>query len=368
MKNPEATLARVLVVDSIPESAGLIELILRKYGGNEILRAKSVDEAIDLIASESPELILLDADLPGETALKFCRQIGKHDETNGIPIILFSDTKDRRKMVQAFDAGAVDFMFKPIYPMELAARARSHLLIKRQYDALQQKALEHKELVQVMCHDISGPVSASINLLEMSREEPEMLQQSIDLVIASLNKIMELTALVRKMRSFEDGKMDWKLVPVPLAESVQEALTTVQQRLKEKQIEVKVAVNPSLVVEAEPVSLVNSVLANLLTNAIKFSHPESSIEIKGAKKGDRIVLTIRDHGIGMPEKIRKNLFSINVPTSRPGTRNEQGTGFGMPLVQKFMRGYEGSIEITSKELRTHPDDPGTQVELSFAPA
>lgn len=365
MKNPESTLARVLVVDAVPESAGLIELILRKFGGNEILRAQSVNEAIALIASQEPELILLDADLPGETAFDFCREICRHAETQAIPVILFSDRKDRRHMVRGFEAGAVDFMFKPIYPMELAARARSHLLLKRQKDALERKAIEHRELVQVMCHDVGGPVSACVNILEMTRDDPDELQDAIDHVIAALQKVNELTNLVRKMRSFEDGKMEWNLMSLELHEAVTDALSILGQRLEEKQIELRVDIDENLSVLAEPVSLVNSVIANLLTNAIKFSHSGSVIEIAAREEGASIVLSIEDHGIGMPASIRDNLFNINVPTNRRGTADEPGTGYGMPLIRKFMTGYKGQIDVVTKDVDEFPDTSGTRIELTF---
>lgn len=365
MISPDKTLSRILVVDAVPESAGLIELILKKFGGNEVSRAGSIDEAIEQIAMNAPELVLLDADMPDNTALRFCAQIGKYERTRFIPVILFSEKKDRRLMIKGFESGAVDFMFKPIYPMELAARARTHLQLKRQKDETEQMAVEQKELVQVMCHDITGPVSASMNLLEMTRDDPEMLQEVVGDVIEALAKVNDMTDLVRKMRSLDEGKMKWELSPIPLKSALDDSLSVLRQRLKDKRITLRLEIDEKVSVLAEKVSLVNSVISNLLTNAIKFSPLEGVLEVSASLDGEQVVLQIRDHGIGMPESIRKNLFNINVPTSRPGTQNEPGTGFGMPLVKKFIAAYGGSIEITSKDIDEHPDDSGTCVKLTF---
>jgi signal transduction histidine kinase len=116
---------------------------------------------------------------------------------------------------------------------------------------------------------------------------------------------------------------------------------------------------------AERVSLVNSVVSNLLTNAIKFSNRGSSIEIDAHAETDEVILRIQDHGIGMPESLQKNLFNLKVPTGRQGTNGEPGTGFGMPLVDKFVKGYGGSMRIHSVDINDSPDESGTRIELTF---
>ena len=112
-------------------------------------------------------------------------------------------------------------------------------------------------------------------------------------------------------------------------------------------------------------SLSNNVLANLISNAIKFSQPGGEIQLSIKDEGDRTHLIVRDHGVGMPEKVKVDLFRPDKSTSRPGTSGERGTGFGMPLVKSYLALYGASIDVDSKDISNHPDDHGTTFNLTF---
>ncbi len=114
-------------------------------------------------------------------------------------------------------------------------------------------------------------------------------------------------------------------------------------------------------------SFINSVILNILTNAIKFSPGGSTVNIFGEKSGSSILLRVCDRGIGMPENILQKIFSLGHATSRPGTDKEEGTGFGMPLVKKFIDIYGGSIVVESVEGSRDQDNSGTTVTISLKP-
>ena len=97
---------------------------------------------------------------------------------------------------------------------------------------------------------------------------------------------------------------------------------------------------------------------NILTNALKFSHPQSKILIRADRKEDGLRLSVRDFGIGIPPDLLQDLFDITKATSRAGTGGESGTGFGMPLMKRFINSYGGRIEIHSRE---KTEDHGTEV-------
>ena len=81
--------------------------------------------------------------------------------------------------------------------------------------------------------------------------------------------------------------------------------------------------------------------------------------------GDYAAISIRDFGVGMSERLLGDLFDLNKKTSRPGTEKESGTGFGMPLIKKFMTAYGGSIAIESTEESANAGDHGTEVRLKL---
>ncbi len=107
----------------------------------------------------------------------------------------------------------------------------------------------------------------------------------------------------------------------------------------------------------------------MLTNAIKFSEPHSTVSIRSQTEPDGAVqCIITDQGIGIPEPLLRTLFEPNAQTSRPGTGGEMGTGFGMPLIKHVIESFGASIRVESRDRETFPDRHGTTVILSLRPA
>ena len=164
---------------------------------------------------------------------------------------------------------------------------------------------------------------------------------------------------VKKMKSLEEGKQEIHLEPIHLQDSIQIGIRLFEQNLSNKNLDVEISISPKFCVLVEDATFIHSVFNNLFTNAMKFSFPNSKIKITAYEKNKFICLSIRDYGIGIPENILKNIFSFTHPTSRPGTIGENGTGYGMPLVKKFIETYGGKIEIHSSET----EDRGTEIIL-----
>jgi signal transduction histidine kinase len=172
---------------------------------------------------------------------------------------------------------------------------------------------------------------------------------------------------VRKMQALESGKLALEISGHGLAELVQESLAVLDERLRKKGLTTRIEIDSALRVQVEKTSFVNSVVNNLITNAIKFSPRDGSIELSARLvDGVEVLLRIRDHGIGMPAELRENVFSETGHTSRRGTDGEEGTGFGMPLVKKFVVAYGGEISVESSEAPAA--DPGTCVSIHLRAA
>ncbi len=365
MKSDSPEITRVLVVDEVPETANVIELILRKSCQCEVSLTSHPSKAMPLIATGGVDLVLCEAFSGTDFSLNLCRKLKASEEFQHVPVILYSGIHDRQSMLKGFDAGAVDYLFKPLFPMELAARVKSHFQLKRQTDLTIQKVIEQQELIQIMCHDIPGPVGASLTLLELAQENPDLVPECLESVISALKKAMDLSDLVRQLQAIEDGKRDWTLEPLNLREAVADATSIFKERLERKDLRIDLTIDPEISVQVERISFINSVLANLLSNSIKFSPSGSVITCSTRTEGNNVVFVVSDPGIGMPQSIMDNLFKLGVPTNRVGTNNETGTGYGLPLVKKFVESYNGEIRVFSKHIDEHPSNHGTRIELTL---
>jgi class 3 adenylate cyclase/CheY-like chemotaxis protein len=138
---PEAAVgspARVLVVDDTPANVKLLEDLL-SFHGYEVEAAADGPEALALVRDHMPDLVLLDVLMPGMSGYDVCRAIRSDPALAMLPVVMITALEDREERVKGIEAGADDFLSKPINPPELLARVRSLLRIRRLYETVQRQ-------------------------------------------------------------------------------------------------------------------------------------------------------------------------------------------------------------------------------------
>jgi adenylate cyclase len=135
---PESA-GRVLVVDDTPANVKLLEDLLG-FHGYDVHVARSGEEALDAARDIAPELMLLDVLMPGLSGYDVCRAIRADPAFAMLPVVMITALEDREARVRGLEAGADDFLAKPVNPPELLARVRSLLRIRRLYDMVQRQA------------------------------------------------------------------------------------------------------------------------------------------------------------------------------------------------------------------------------------
>lgn len=222
-------------------------------------------------------------------------------------------------------------------------------------------------LVSLLTHDVANPLTGLLGILSLLEHRFQGADHEYFLrMFSCASDIQAIVENVRLLRATANGKISLRLTPVDLIEYLDRTIAVLKGRLQEKGIELvktyELTSGSAIRVTAEPVSLQFSVLQNILSNAIKFSHPGSRIVVSIEPCAGRVLLIVRDHGVGIPSAMLPHLFEPATVTTRAGTRGERGTGFGLPLVKMFVERYGGSIAISSRE---SGDDAGTQVVLNL---
>ncbi|MEA1897929.1 MAG: HAMP domain-containing sensor histidine kinase [Bacteroidota bacterium] len=128
-------------------------------------------------------------------------------------------------------------------------------------------------------------------------------------------------------------------------------ISSLQEQFKEaldaKKIEIEILVEDDLEVLADRYML-ESIVKNLINNAVKFTPEEGKIEIDAVAGKNNVLLSIRDTGIGIPEESLKDVFSVGANIHSSGTNNEKGSGFGLILCKELIRRNGGNIFVKSK--------------------
>lgn len=156
------TSERILLVDDKPQNRRLLEGMLAPYG-YDLRSAGSGDEALRAIATDAPDLILLDVVMPGMSGYDVARSVRAADATRAIPIVMVTANPEQDK-IAAIECGADDFIIEPIDKQELLARIRSLLRMKAYHDTVQQQASELTELNRTLQQRVAAQVVEILTL------------------------------------------------------------------------------------------------------------------------------------------------------------------------------------------------------------
>jgi len=352
----------LLIVDDSPENLFLLRRIL-KTTGYIIIEAEDGQQALEAVENNSIDLILLDVMMPGIDGFEVCRRIRADQSYENMPIIFLTAKNDPESISLGLQLGGDDYLSKPFHMKELVARVRNHLAHRLTKKKLEESNVSQLALLHILSHDLANPLSSIISLSEVIESAPELSTEFNPRIRDLAENSLELVGLVRQMRSLESKGLDLQAIQV--SEAVNRCIGFNQDRAKAKGVALMVEEIPAeLKVYAEMTSLVNTVLSNLITNAIKFSNSGSMIKVHVDGVEDQVRVRIVDQGIGMSERLLSQIFDVTKKTSRTGTAEERGTGFGMPLVRQFMSYYGGTITVESGDGDSH----GTTVTLKFQQA
>ncbi len=205
--------SRILVVDDEPVNVEILqEMLSDDY---ETVSAYSGNEALDMVEKTSPDLILLDIMMPGINGYEVCRQLKGKEKTMSIPVVMVTALKEREDRIKAIEAGADDFLSKPVDMHELNARVKSLLRVKQYYDALMQeqnKLLIFKSVLNSM-DDCVIITNMSGDIKNVNPAFEKKFGYSLDEVSGkhiSLIKHSESSLALDKDSLIQDTKHEWK--------------------------------------------------------------------------------------------------------------------------------------------------------------
>jgi signal transduction histidine kinase len=165
-------------------------------------------------------------------------------------------------------------------------------------------------------------------------------------IYQSTNNIFRLLQNLLEWSRTQTGRMNFSPAIVEYQRLLDNSLNVLKALADQKNIVIKTGNDPELKIFADPF-MIETVLRNLINNAIKFTPEGGQIEVSAKKADGQVVVSVSDTGIGISEEETQNLFRIDSKVKRKGTNNEEGTGLGLILCHEFVSRHHGKIWVES---------------------
>jgi signal transduction histidine kinase len=360
-----SAVSSILVVDDEPNNFDVIEAFL----DNDRLvlhYAANGKDAIAGLDNCQPDLILLDVMMPELDGIEVCRLIKASSKWHTVPIIMITALDSKTDLANCLNAGADDFLSKPVNRLELQARVNSMLRIKQQYDRIQSLSSVRANTINIledtlnelrgslatkMSHELNTPLNGIIGTIDLLKEdldnlEMDEIREMLGWADESAHRLERLTKkfltyleLEVSATSRPNLKSNYTKFEKILVESKLRAIANQMQRGDDLEMELEDA---EICISEEHLV---TILQELFDNAVKFSSQGTPIRVTGQVGKGGFNLSVQDFGRGMN----------NEQISRIGAfmqferqfYEQQGVGLGLKIVKKIVELAKGRFSITS---------------------
>ncbi|MGH7595820.1 MAG: ATP-binding response regulator [bacterium] len=398
----------ILLVDDQPGKLLSYEAVLTDLGEN-LVSARSGREALQCLLKQEFALILLDVIMPEIDGFEAASLIRQHPRLKQTPIIfvtaLSASDMDRLK---GYELGAVDFVFAPIVPeilrakaavfvelyrkrqelqslnraliatnaamvAEIAERRRIEVSVQEERASLARRVDERTaelreaneklaraarlkdEFLAGMSHELRTPLNTILGMREALQEQVygflnEKQHSALGNIEESGRHLLELINDILDLSKIEAGKLELEISSVSIEETCQASLRFISHLAQRKQLQVVASIDGTVTAVRADARQLKQILVNLLSNAVKFT-PEGGLiglEVVVNARQDAVQFTVWDKGIGIASEDLKHLFEPFVQLDSNITGKYPGTGLGLALVQRLVDLHGGSISVESE--------------------
>jgi DNA-binding response OmpR family regulator len=360
-----------MVVDDQPVNVKLLERKLTKAGLN-VISAFSGQECLEKVLSHKPQVILLDVIMPDMDGITTCRELKKSTISQDIPVIFITARNSKEGKIEGLDAGAADYITKPIDLDETLARVQTQLRIrenhnknleleKRLADARQNAAVGH--ITEGIAHNLNnllGVISGYLDLLKRAPDKQDRVIRSSDMIGKAVQRMVKIVQQLSTIASNEVSNLS----TVDLKTILNNSLLRFHNTYR---------IEPPIKVENETpedfsfetnIEGFEDCLSRILINAYE-SYPD---EVTAAQRNiiihlslseefgqKRLLIEIQDHGKGIDPEVEEHMFEPFV-----SGHSTVGRGLGLTVSRHIIRSLGGDLRLVA-----NTKDTGTTAMISL---
>jgi CheY-like chemotaxis protein len=339
----------MLLVDDTADNLHVLANVFK--GQYRIKAAHNGEKALALCCSDNPpDLVLLDVMMPGMDGFEVARRMREHPNAESVPIIFVTALTDDGSRLQGMELGAVDFVTKPIDPVQLKLRVDNfmrYVELRRQlqadYDNMLAIARLRDDVEAMTRHDLKGPLAGAIGIVQalvdagdLDRRQAEQLR----LAEQAMLQVTDMVNLSTELYKIETGKYVLHALPLAISDMLRRVVETARAFYAGKQLVIAVDTDFDVGTDAPTglgdAMLTYSLLNNLIKNACEAS-PERRRVTATLYAGSPLRIEIVNKGV-IPEEIRPRFFDKFVTGGKAG-----GTGLGTYSARLLARAQHGEV-------------------------
>jgi two-component system, sensor histidine kinase and response regulator len=359
-ESPELEEVNVLAVDDVAENLIALRALLRRPG-IRLIEARSGREALEALLVHDIALALLDVNMPEMDGFELAELMRGSGRTQSVPIIfLTAALPDGARMFQGYEAGAVDFLFKPFHPYLLVGKVEVFAQLHRQKRKLASQLEQIRQaqnmsdlFLGVLGHDLRNPLGNVVTtayLLEKTPDDPVVVQKRARLIQSASFRMQRLIQHVLDFAlSRVKGGIPVTRAETDLAELARQLIAELDPAASSR-LELEVTGDSRSLLDPDRMT---QVLSNLVGNALEHGSEGARVGlvIDGSDSA-KLVLRVQNAGV-IPAATLPELFS----PFKSRDRGTQGVGLGLYIVDQIVKAHGGTIGVDSAEAR------GTRFEI-----
>ncbi len=348
-----STPIKCLLVDDLPENLLALAVLLRRPD-LELLQARSGPEALEILLAHDVALALVDVQMPDMDGFELAELMRGSQRTRNVPIIFVTaGGRDQHRLFKGYDAGAVDFLFKPIEAEVLRSKVEVFIQLQRQKQQLSDQLNELTETLRlnemftaVLSHDLRSPLAAILTTAELLERGPDPA--------AAVRAATRIKSSGRRMaRLIEDtldlararlaGGIPLRPAPADLGELVGRVAQELQTAHPDRRIDLQAQGDLAGVWDVDRMAQVAS---NLIGNAIQHGKgPAIRVALDGQAR-EQVALSVASAGV-IAADVLPHLFN----PFRRGQRQRgsgEGLGLGLYIVQQIVQAHRGRVQVLAR--------------------
>ncbi|QZY56619.1 ATP-binding response regulator [Crassaminicella profunda] len=363
---------KILIADDSQLNLRIIGDVIKSNGYEPIVVSRG-NEVFKYAKKEKPELILLDIIMPKMDGYEVCEILKTNKETKDIPIIFLTGQSKIEDVAKGFEVGAVDYINKPFHEVELIARVKTHLQLKKLHDKLRKsnkqlhkmniELLKANEIIQYnklqteffanISHEFRTPLNlifSTIQLFELCMQDHLDTKDSKYIKIMKQNcyRLLRLVNNLIDITKIDSGYFEIQLQNHDIVQIVENITLSISEYIERNDLSLIFDTDVEEKMIACDVDKIERMILNLLSNAVKFTKPGGKILVRIYDQKEHVLISVKDTGKGIPKNKIDTIFERFMQIDKSLSRKKEGSGIGLSLVKALVQMHKGEIFVKSE--------------------